>query len=192
MYLSEKARKVHPSLRMLFLAVVASLMFAVAAPPAHANMPTSGSASTVGSTTAYALLNQPHTNTFRWRAFKFAMSQRGDMYGWGMEGPYRYDCSGLVFASYVKYASTPVHLPRSSRDMAAATRRVVYWSNMVPGDLLFFGYSGSVSHVGIYAGKHNGYRYMIHSSRSGEPVRLVRLGDYYYSRLIKKGRVNFT
>ena len=76
-------------------------------------------------------------------------------YVWGAQGPNSFDCSGLVYASY---RSAGLGYPEWSRLNAAlyfvATKRVPF-SQLLPGDLLFYSYDGSVQnihHITIYAG----------------------------------------
>ena len=46
-------------------------------------------------------------------AVAFAISQEGKPYEWAAEGPYSYDCSGLVLTSY---RSVGMGLPRVAKD----------------------------------------------------------------------------
>ena len=76
-------------------------------------------------------------------------------YVWGAQGPKSFDCSGLVYAAYL---SAGLGYPEWSRLNAAlyfvATKRVPF-SQLLPGDLLFYSYDGSVQnihHITIYAG----------------------------------------
>jgi len=76
-------------------------------------------------------------------------------YIWGAQGPKAFDCSGLVYAAY---RSAGLDYPNCGRLNAAlyfvATKRVPF-SDLVPGDLLFYSYDGSVQnihHITIYAG----------------------------------------
>jgi cell wall-associated NlpC family hydrolase len=76
-------------------------------------------------------------------------------YVWGNEGPNSFDCSGLVYAAY---RSAGLGFPNWDRLNSSlfwvATKRVKL-SELVPGDLLFYSYKGTVStihHITIYAG----------------------------------------
>jgi hypothetical protein len=76
-------------------------------------------------------------------------------YIWGAQGPNAFDCSGLVYAAYKEAG---LGYPTWGRLNAAlyfvATKRVAF-SELVPGDLLFYSYDGSVQnihHISIYAG----------------------------------------
>jgi cell wall-associated NlpC family hydrolase len=82
------------------------------------------------------------------------------------------DCSGLTFAVYREVG---VRLPRSSDDQARVGEAVPR-DALAPGDLVFFGSSGNVSHVGIYKGDGE----FIHASTSAREVRFDRLDTTYF------------
>lgn len=58
------------------------------------------------------------------------------------------DCSGFTKLIYANYG---VSLARSARDQSYNGTRVGL-SNIMPGDLVFSGYGGSIGHVAIYIG----------------------------------------
>lgn len=104
--------------------------------------------------------------------------------------PYRYggqdrsgtDCSGLVMEVYREVCA--VKLPRSSSSQMSYCTEVAR-NKARMGDLMFFGASGKVSHVGLYIG--NGE--MIHASSSrGVMISNVDTG-YWGQRLLGAGRV---
>ncbi|MFI6054943.1 C40 family peptidase [Streptomyces violascens] len=78
----------------------------------------------------------------------FALAQVGKAYVSGATGSSAYDCSGLVQAAYRQVG---VDLPRVSQDQSA-TGTQVSLSNLQPGDILYWGGSGSAYHVAIYVG----------------------------------------
>jgi cell wall-associated NlpC family hydrolase len=89
-------------------------------------------------------------------------------YVWGAQGPNSFDCSGLVYAAY---KSAGLGWPTWGRLNAAlyfvATKRVSF-NELVPGDLLFYSYDGSVQnihHITIYAG--DGMMWEANSKRVG-------------------------
>jgi len=97
------------------------------------------------------------TEAMRAAAVEYASKQvlARKKYVWGTEGPTTFDCSGLVFASY---RSAGLGFPNWDRLNSSlywvATKRVPL-SDLVPGDLLFYSYKGTVStihHITIYAG----------------------------------------
>jgi cell wall-associated NlpC family hydrolase len=113
----------------------------------------------------------------------------GVRYTWGGNTPSSgFDCSG--FTRYV-FAEQGVRLPRTSREQAAAGRRVVpRVPSLRQGDLMLFAESGKrISHVAIYAG---GGR-IIHSSSSGGGVRYddldTRRGRWFVSRMVAARRL---
>jgi len=110
------------------------------------------------------------------QAVQAALAQLGDRYRWGAVGPDSFDCSGLVTFAYRGIAS----LPRSSRAMRSATRRISE-EQLLPGDLVFGG--SPVHHVGIYIG--NGQ--MVHSPQSGDVVKVS--GIYRSSGPVSFGRI---
>ena len=76
-------------------------------------------------------------------------------YIWGSEGPNSFDCSGLVYAAY---KSAGLGWPNWDRLNSA----------LVPGDLLFYSYKGTISsihHITIYAG--NGMMWEANSKGKG-------------------------
>jgi len=102
-------------------------------------------------------------------ALRYAFKQIGDNYVWGAAGPIRWDCSGLTMRSYEQAG---VRLPQSSRAQFGYGRSIAR-SNLLPGDLVFFG--SPISHVGIYVGKGK----MVHAPRPGAKVQIVEFGNYF-------------
>jgi len=97
------------------------------------------------------------TEAMRVAAVEFASKQvlAKKRYVWGSEGPTTFDCSGLVYAAY---RSAGLNWPNWDRLNSSlywvATKRVPL-SDLVPGDLLFYSYKGTVNtihHITIYAG----------------------------------------
>ncbi|WBC03377.1 C40 family peptidase [Micromonospora sp. WMMA1976] len=117
-------------------------------------------------------------------AVRYALAQLGDPYLWAAEGPDRFDCSGLMLASY--QAAGYRGLPRVAKDQYFATRsRTVSPTALLPGDLLFFASSSSwtsVHHVAMYIG--NGK--MVEAPRTGD---VVKISVVRWSRLYAATRV---
>ncbi|MFG3688049.1 NlpC/P60 family protein [Micromonospora sp. NPDC047740] len=117
-------------------------------------------------------------------AVRYALAQLGDPYLWAAEGPDRFDCSGLVLASYRSAGYRG--LPRVSRDQYYATRsRTVDPNALLPGDLLFFASGSSwttIHHVAMYIG--NGK--MVEAPRTGD---VVKISVVRWSRLYAATRV---
>jgi probable lipoprotein NlpC len=101
--------------------------------------------------------------------------------------PYRYggadykgiDCSGLVYVSFKEALSVTV--PRSAKGLYDWAEKINV-EKLQPGDLVFFktDNSGSVTHVGIYAG---GSRF-IHSASEGTKTGVIYSGleESYWAR----------
>ncbi|MEW2588944.1 NlpC/P60 family protein [Micromonospora aurantiaca] len=117
-------------------------------------------------------------------AVRYALAQLGDPYLWAAEGPDRFDCSGLMLASY--QAAGYRGLPRVAKDQYFATRsRTVSPTALLPGDLLFFASGSSwtsVHHVAMYIG--NGK--MVEAPRTGD---VVKISVVRWSRLYAATRV---
>lgn len=101
------------------------------------------------------------------KALNTAAAQKGDPYQYGAAGPSRFDCSGLVYYSYRQHGKT---LARTAQGQYNKSRKISR-SSRQPGDLVFFGGTYSIYHVGIYAG--NGYIW--HSPKPGRRVEKVKL-----------------
>jgi len=97
------------------------------------------------------------TEAMRLAAVEFAKKQvlAKKNYVWGSEGPTTFDCSGLVYAAYKSAGLGWPNWDRLNSSLYwVATKRVPI-SEMVPGDLVFYSYKGTVStihHIAIYAG----------------------------------------
>ncbi|NBE95711.1 NlpC/P60 family protein [Nonomuraea sp. KC401] len=108
------------------------------------------------------------------KALTVAKNQIGDPYRYGATGPGSFDCSGLVQFAWNKAG---VKLPRVASSQFARIRNKVSWKNLKPGDLMFF---NGLGHVGMYVGKGK----MIHSPRTGERVRIDKLGGWRKSSFV--------
>jgi cell wall-associated NlpC family hydrolase len=103
-----------------------------------------------------------------YQAVRVASSLSGIRYTWGGASPSTgFDCSGLTMYVYGKVGR---RLPRTAQQQYDATIKISRTSAR-PGDLVFFGGSRSIYHVGIYAGSG----YIWHSPRPGKVVSKVRL-----------------
>ena len=97
------------------------------------------------------------TEPMRLAAVEYAKKQvlAKKNYVWGSEGPNTFDCSGLVYAAYKSAGLGWPNWDRLNSSLYwVATKRVPI-SEMVPGDLVFYSYKGTVStihHIAIYAG----------------------------------------
>ena len=92
-----------------------------------------------------------------------------------------FDCSGLVYWSYIQYGVT---VPRLT-DAQAAAGRPVRRQDLQPGDLVVFRISRWAGlHTGIYSGQGK----FIHSPSSGGRVREESLSIDYWSKRFVSGR----
>ena len=113
-------------------------------------------------------LNSYDVNAKVEKVIAVAKAQMGKPYRWGATGPSSFDCSGLMLYSYQKGAN--VKLPRVSRDQAKAGVKVSK-ADLKPGDLVFFGRGGGITHVGMYLGNDQ----YIHAPQTGDVVKISKL-----------------
>ncbi|MCI8449363.1 MAG: SH3 domain-containing protein [Eubacterium sp.] len=94
-----------------------------------------------------------------------ALSYVGNRYVWGGTSLTNgVDCSGFTMQIMAKYG---ISLPHSSRGQAGYGRSVST-SELQPGDLIFYGSGGTISHVAIYIG--NGQ--IVHASNSRDGIKV--------------------
>ena len=89
-------------------------------------------------------------------------------YIWGDEGPNAFDCSGLVYAAYRSAGLGWPNWDRLNSSLYAGYTKHVSLNELVPGDLLFYSYKGTISsihHISIYAG--NGMMWEANSKDKG-------------------------
>jgi cell wall-associated NlpC family hydrolase len=111
-------------------------------------------------------------------ALDWAFSELGKTYVWGGTGPDVFDCSGLTQFSWAKAG---VSIPRVAADQDAWTIPVPL-SQLMPGDLVFFGTTG-IEHVGMYIGDG----LMINAPHTGT---VVQVSSIWWSDLAGFGRVH--
>ena len=105
-------------------------------------------------------------------ATRVAVRQKGDPYRYGAAGPGRFDCSGLTYFSFRRAGFK--HIPRTSSAQAR-------WAHHIRkgrarrGDLVFFRNSHGVYHVGVFAGRRHGAKYVLHAPYSGAKVRREKI-----------------
>lgn len=88
--------------------------------------------------------------TIEGKALSIAMSKRNDPYQYGAAGPSRFDCSGLT---YYAYRHAGHSLPRTAQSQYDHVHHISA-SSRRPGDLVFFGSTRGIYHVGIYVGSN--------------------------------------
>ena len=106
-------------------------------------------------------------------ALRFAIKQIGDRYVFGAAGPTLWDCSGLTMRAFQRAG---VNLPHSAAAQARFGKKVAF-KNLKPGDMVFFGRRGYISHVGIVIG--NGR--MVNAPRPGARVKIQGFGGNFGS-----------
>ncbi len=114
-----------------------------------------------------------------------AMSLIGLSYRFGGNSPTQgLDCSG--FMQYIFKRSMGITLPRTSAEMATVGQQVDR-AKLKPGDMVFFGAGGRVSHVGMYIGNDR----FIHAPRTGRNIEISSMTTPYWTgRYITARRVD--
>jgi cell wall-associated NlpC family hydrolase len=104
-----------------------------------------------------------------------AMTYIGTPYRYGGTTPNGFDCSGFVYYLYGEVFGQ--RIPRMPHEMAREGMQVGR-DDLRRGDLVFFGYRGTFTHVGIYAGDGR----FVHATRPGLPLTVTPLDSDYYSQ----------
>ena len=149
---------------------------APAGPSAGSSGSTGGSASTGSSSGAaaggsVALPNPSAVST----ALGFARAQLGDRYQLGGSGPDVWDCSGLTKAAYSAagiYIGT--HSATNQYNTMAAQGKLVSFSQVAVGDLVFWGGGGDYYHVAIYVGGGQ----ILEAPNPASPVRVHSIWSF--------------
>ena len=117
------------------------------------------------------------------QAVEYATGLIGTPYQWGGATPAGFDCSGLVYYTFHKAG---LSVPRTSQAQYRAATPVPI-DRAQPGDLVFFGQRGRISHVGIYLGDQQ----FVHAPDAGRYVTIGSLAEgYYRARFAGAGRFN--
>ncbi len=154
-------------------------------PAAPTTTPTTSAPTTTGSTTPTTTPSTPPTTTGSPNApapnanvaIAWAEAQIGKPYQWGGAGPNSFDCSGLVMDAW---GAAGVSFPHLAQDQYAMTTPVSI-SQLLPGDLVFFGTPSDVYHVGIYVGGGE----MVDAPETGQNVMIQSI---YETDLLSGGR----
>jgi cell wall-associated NlpC family hydrolase len=126
-------------------------------------------------------------------AIAYAKTKLGDPYVWGGTGPDGFDCSGLVYASYVYGAGQSSSFPRDTLAEYDALPHISDGStipdDILPGDLILMYFDGTsqpdyvANHVTMYigngqqieaSGSHGGVAITNVAGRGGRVVAVVR------------------
>jgi cell wall-associated NlpC family hydrolase len=110
------------------------------------------------------------TDAIRTAAVAYAKAQvlARKPYVWGTQGPNTFDCSGLVYAAYKAAGMGWPNWSRLNAALYFVDSQRVPFSQLIPGDLLFYSFDGSVQnihHITIYAG--NGMMWEANSKGRG-------------------------
>ena len=103
----------------------------------------------------------------------YALSLVGCPYVYGGTSPSGFDCSGFV--QYV-YTQNGISINRTATAQLANGTWVAY-SDMKPGDIVYFGYGSTATHVGIYIGDGK----FVHAQNSSTGVVITSLSESYYA-----------
>ena len=98
-------------------------------------------------------------------AISFARDQLGEPYQWAAAGPGAWDCSGLTMGAWSAGGKSLPHYSVAQYQQSTP----IAADQLQPGDLVFWGSSGSSSsiyHVALYVGNDR----IIHAPRTGRPV----------------------
>jgi cell wall-associated NlpC family hydrolase len=107
-------------------------------------------------------------------------AQLGKPYGWGGNGPAKFDCSGLTVWVYKPVG---VALPRTAALQQVSPKGMnVAIGNVQPGDLIFYGFPAS--HVAIAIGGGQ----VIHAPRPGKQVMVSTIKDAGYPHPVNSAR----
>jgi len=100
------------------------------------------------------------------RVVQIAMQYLGYPYIWGAEGPYAFDCSGLVTYVFAQVGISLPHFAASQWNYGVYVPR----DQLEPGDLVFF---ENLGHVGVYVGNDD----YIQAPQPGDVVKITPLTE---------------
>ena len=111
-----------------------------------------------------------------------AMQFLGVPYVWGGTSPEGFDCSGLC---YYVYQQLGYSINRVAHSIYTGSGTAVTKDQLAPGDVICFGNTGYVWHVGIYVGNNQ----FIHAPNSGAVVRVESLSGTYATNFVCGKRI---
>jgi len=123
-------------------------------------------------TASAAPISYSSTSTRAQTVIRYALAQVGKQYCWAGNGPYCFDCSGLVKAAFARIG---IWLPHQSGSMLRYGVRVSR-SSLRPGDIVWPQYG----HVAIYLGNNR----IVHASNPRTDVLVSSLYGFYTARRV--------
>jgi len=123
-------------------------------------------------TASAAPISYSSTSTRAQTVIRYALAQVGKQYCWAGNGPYCFDCSGLVKAAFARIG---IWLPHQSGSMLRYGTRISR-SQLRPGDIVW----PQWGHVAIYLGNNR----IVHASNPRTDVKTSSLYGFYTARRV--------
>lgn len=117
----------------------------------------------------------PSRSIQRNKVVQNAYQMLGSPYRFGGTTPRGFDCSGLTQHAY---KASGITIPRVTGQQRDQSKTISSYSQLLPGDLIFFKTGRKTNHVGIYTG--NGE--FIHASTGKRRVVKVKLDSPYWRK----------
>ncbi len=126
------------------------------------------------------------SNSVRDKIVAYAKTFIGVKYVWAGSDPSGFDCSG--YTSYVLKKFDILLSRTASGQMQGASKIKI--ANAFKGDLVFFGHSGNITHVGLVISEKGNNLQMIHASSSkGIMITNIDKSTYWKPKLKGAGKV---
>jgi len=130
--------------------------------------------------------NQSNSNSLRDKIVAYAKTFIGVKYVWAGSDPSGFDCSG--YTSYV-LKKFNISLKRTASGQMQGSTKIKI-ANAFKGDLVFFGHSGNITHVGLITSEKGAPLSMIHASSSkGIMLTNIETSSYWKPKMKGVGKV---